>query len=443
MFDNTINFFKNSWNNIENTLNSIKALLEETKSVLSTVASIIVSIIDIFGFIGFRVIVLLISTSFILSFLNMVSPTTRKINYCMAVGTVLWLAITVNMPLQVVVLKYICIILAPILITYLVKILYQNLSSIYVFIKKQMYIYISKLIHNLYNSKKNILFSNNDYISLIFSSDLPKLEEMEGAVNTLKKLDYKPIVLENEKISLLDNNKKIIFSNYSKAQQLIQSFKSRTIKLLWCWADSYSCNEIIPDLAQMKKVKQDKYIIGGGDNSYILNFLQHQWNWQVIYGNNFNKYINKKINIAKILDNKELDLAIINTSKISKEYILKTKIVGGDLSVIVSQINTEYSMHYKNKILFLDCKCENQKILYRYLLLLYQHIIKGHYPSAIVFGNVVLEDNSSPADIIKTFSKKLQMNNIYIPFFKIKNFTFIHLNRSCMISYKNNKIILS
>ena len=273
--------------NIKSTLEGIKTTMSNIMDVLGTIGDIIGTIAEILGFIGFKVFLLLLSTSFIMWVLNLVSPVNRKINYFLSVVIVLWLAITTEMSFQSIILKYILIILSPFILIYLVNLLIKLGKIIYDTLK----VYIKRIDFPILRKKIQKL-NENDNIALLFTTDLPTLQDIEDSKSFIKNLKYNLSILENEKIALTDSQKRIIFSNELKLSQFTKSLKSKDIKLLWFWSQSYKTNELLEQLKTIEKIKQSKDIIGCGDNSYILNFLQNKWNWSVIYGENFKDFIN-------------------------------------------------------------------------------------------------------------------------------------------------------
>ena len=116
-----MDYLNNTLDYLKNTVESIKSGFGVVKDIVVSIGHVIGTIVDILGFIGFRVFILLITTSFIVWILNFVSPVSRKTNYFIAVGMVLWIGLTAKMPLQIVMLKYILIILSPFIITYIVN----------------------------------------------------------------------------------------------------------------------------------------------------------------------------------------------------------------------------------------------------------------------------------------------------------------------------------
>ena len=272
--------------NIKSTLEGIKTTMSNIMDVLGTIGDIIGTIAEILGFIGFKVFLLLLSTSFIMWVLNLVSPVNRKINYFLSVVIVLWLAITTKMSFQSIILKYILIILSPFILIYLVNFLIKLGKIIYDTLK----VYIKRIDLPILRKKIQKL-NENDNIALLFTTDLPTLQDIEDSKSFIKNLKYNLSILENEKIALTDSKKRIIFSNELKLSQFTKSSKSKDAKLLWFWSQSYKTNELLEQLKTIERIKQSKDIIGCGDNSYILNFLQNKWNWAVIYGENFKDFI--------------------------------------------------------------------------------------------------------------------------------------------------------
>lgn len=436
--DSTLDYLKSS-------LETVKSVAISTRDVLATIASIIGTIVDILGFIGFRVFILLMITSFILWFLNLVSPVSKKTNYFIGIGLVVWLAVANNMPTQTIVVKYIIIIVSPFVITFFANFLVNMLDKLYRVILKKISFGMAKINFNYLKSKNKYSLNFNDDVALLLSSDLPTLDQIDEIKELMKCWQYNLIIFEEEKISLVDNSGRIIFSNDSKINQFLKAAKLKNIKLLWFWSSDYGTNELLEYLEKNKKIPQTKLIIGSGDNSFILNFLQRKWGWEVIYGYNLKEFAIKENQnlIDNILEgSKSCMLTLVNDYKLEEEYILKGKIVGGNLSVLVNEFSSLNFLNFKNKILFLDISTEDKKNLYDKLSQLKNCIFsKNMLPKAIIFGNLMLDELSNYSDIIQCFYSVLK-NKSLIPIFQAKNFNFIRLNIKCIIEYRNNEISL-
>ncbi len=447
-----------AWSYIDSTLDYLKATLDVIKSSMSTAKDILVAIgniigtiVEILGFIGFRVFILLVTTAFVLWLLNLVSPISRKTNYVIAVGLVLWLAITAKMPVQIVVLKYVLIIISPFIITTVANFLVKNLGIIGKITMNRLRIVFARIGFSLFRKNLNKI-NYGDTIGIVFTSDLPTIDDINRSKMFFESLDYRPLVIEEEKISLVDDDKKIVFSNDLKVSQLLKSLESKDAKLLWFWSNDYSADSIINGINKIKPLKQNKYVIGCAENSFVLNFLQEKWNWKVIYGYNLKKFIEKhslnekpeKNIVENIFNSRAHSLSIINDYIIENNYFLKEKIIGSDLSVLVDSIGTNNSLTFKNRILFLDGEYDNKAIFYRSLNHLKNYMLDNSvYPKSIVFGDILLKDGLSVAEVINDFNISLKENNINIPFFKLKNFEFIELGGQCTIEYKNSSISLT
>lgn len=426
---------------LKSTIDGIKSTMSTIKDILSTIGDIIGTVVDLLGFIGFKVFILLLSTAFIMWILNLVSPINRKINYFLSVCVVLWIAITAKMPIQVVILKYVLIISLPFIITYSINFLMKNCAILY----KKWLLYKNKFSFSLF--KKNYInLKNEDNIAILLTTDLPTIDELKQAKNFINDAGYKFSLFESEKISLVDNKNKIIFSNDLKISQFEKSILSKNIKLLWFWSQSYKINEVMQKLNKIKKIKQNKEIIGGGDNSFILNFLQDKWNWHIIYGKNFKDFLLLKgnmVDLNNILTKNLFKINLINDFSLENNYFIKSKMVGSDLTVLSSSIGSNNFLNFKNKILFLSCNFRNHKIFYRELFQLINFIVDNNYtPKAIIIHNETNKNIYNTSDIINSCNNYFKENGISIPIFKIEDVDFIKLNRKYLIEYKNNEIVL-
>ncbi|HSQ97957.1 MAG TPA: hypothetical protein VLL98_04525 [Rickettsiales bacterium] len=433
-----IDYVNTTLDYLKNTLDGIKNGLISIKDIAVAIGNVISTIVDILGFIGFRVFILLITTCFIVWLLNLVSPISRKTNYFIAVGLVLWIGITANMPTQTVMLKYILIIFSPFIITSIVNFLIRNFNKYTKFITNKILLVFSKLKFK----GKIFKIEKGNKIGILFDRDLPTLDEIETINNKLKEASYEPIIVCDEKISLTDNDGKIVFSNGSMFRQFINSIKDKNIKLLWFWGSSYKDNKLIDNLLdKSKKIKQTKLVISSNNNQ-ILNFLQSKWDWKVIYGQNLKNYDNF-IDINDILSEKWFNLYLINDFEVKDGYFLKEKIVGGDLHDIVHSIGTNSQLNFKDKILFFDCIFNSKEDFYKHIMHLKNFILyKKHFPKAIILGKIIIENNLNYTDIIKEFDISFKERSLNIPIFQSTNIDFIILNTYHIINYNMGKINL-
>lgn len=427
--DTTINYIKTS-------IESIKSNFIAVKEILVSIGNIIGTIIEILGFIGFRVLLLLTITAFIAWILNLVSPISKKSNYFVAVFIVLWIGLNAKLPIQIVILKYILIILSPFFITKIVNFLIRNFEKILKILsfhsKKFLFIFCEKI------KKNNLKLQKNLKIGIVFDEDLPTINEIEDCKNILKYQEYEPIILNHKNISLVDDKKRIIFSKKLQVEQFIKSLSDKDINIVLFWGNSFIENSLINIINKKYNFKkQKKLIIGDGFNSKLFNFLQTKWNWKVFYGIN-GKNLNN-LNTNEVIKNKqEFKLNIINDFEIKNNYFLKKVVVGGNLQSIIDSIGTISELNFKNKILFFDYNDNSKIIFYKNMLHLANFIIDNKINiSSIILGKI--GNDFDYFAIIEEFNLFLKNNNIDIPIFQ-SNIEYLLLNEKHIIKMEKDNI---
>lgn len=429
--DTTINYIKTSVESIRSSFIAIKEILVSIGNILGT-------IIDILGFIGFRVLLLLIITAFVAWILNLVSPISKKTNYFVAVGVVLWIGLTAKLPIQVVILKYILIILSPFLITKIVNFVVKNFEKI---LKISLF-YFKKFLFLLCDRIRNgnLKLQKNLKIGIVFDEDLPTINEIEDCKKNLKCMQYEPVVLSSKNISLVDDKKRIVFSKKLQIEQFVDTLTDKKIKVMLFWGNSFIENGLINDIDRKYNFrKQKKLVIGNGSNGKLFNFLQTKWNWKVFYGVNGKNLGN--LNIEELVnDKKEFKLGIVNDFKIENDYFLKKVVVGGDLQSIIDSIGTASELNFKNKILFFDYNSASKVIFYKNMIHLAEFIIKSRFvPICIVLGKI--GNDFDYFEIIDEFDSLLRGADINFPIFQ-SNINYLLLNEKHIIKIQENDILL-
>jgi muramoyltetrapeptide carboxypeptidase LdcA involved in peptidoglycan recycling len=409
MFDEAIESLKTSIASFKETLEAIYQTIVQIKELIGGIA-------DILGFIGLRVIILLITNGFILWILNLSSPSTRKTNNFISLGLVIYIACRANMPWDVVIFKYLIIILFPLFIVQFIRGMVLVFRTSYKLVDKKVNKYVAK--KTLFIGK--LRMPQEPKISVLFSSLLP---------NKIELIDIKDTIKQKSQILLLDNTGNIVFNNENKLKQFRESFEDKNIDLVWCYGTKYGANEMVKLLERTEKIAQNKYIIGNGDNSFLLNFLQDSWGWKVVFSANYNQrgIPNKK---------EQYDLKLINNHsfKDEKNWIIKKRIVASDLSVFPIQ-----PVSCDRKILFLSGIVENEILLYRYLIQVEKILHDNKQrPEAIIIGDLNIEVDM--AKIIYDFNNELKKNALYIPIFYTTELGFVVSNEKCLIEYKNDEI---
>lgn len=180
-----------------NPFSAISDTLGATKEVATGIAKVMGTIIDVLGFIGLRVLLLLLVTGLFLWFVNMVSPLSKKTNYFMGILVGLLIAIKANLSFNPFILKYLLIILLP-------------------FIASYVFVYLIRFSKFL--TKKFILLSKNWIYNLIKKH---KKQNCDFVVNIKKR------IVDNQKGNTKSKtlNKKIHLSRYSGVSRFYKSIK--------------------------------------------------------------------------------------------------------------------------------------------------------------------------------------------------------------------------
>jgi hypothetical protein len=106
------------------------------KSAVIGIWQVFALIGDVLGFLGLRVLVLLIINFFFLWFLNLISPLDKKLNYFLSVAVGLYVAIRAKMPFSNVISKYLLVIFFPYILSYSIHYGWKFLKWFFTPVKK-------------------------------------------------------------------------------------------------------------------------------------------------------------------------------------------------------------------------------------------------------------------------------------------------------------------
>ena len=87
---------------------------------------------------------------------------------------------------------------------------------------------------------------------------MPTLDEIENCKNVIKLQEYQLIILNSKNISLVDKNKKIIFSRDLQVEQFVNSLNEKDIDVLIFWGNSFKENYLISTLNNKYNFKKQK-----------------------------------------------------------------------------------------------------------------------------------------------------------------------------------------
>jgi muramoyltetrapeptide carboxypeptidase LdcA involved in peptidoglycan recycling len=244
------------------------------------------------------------------------------------------------------------------------------------------------------------MIKKGDIVDIIFPATCCNEKEISQIKNYVKSTLglVARIILEKEITPTSKENSDNEFPSYraeKRFEQLYQALKSDS-KIIWCARGGYGSGDLLPMLAQAKKIKQTKLFIGFSDIVSIGNFLQQKWGWKIIAAPVLLQLARGDIKSESEQELKSLifgektrfNYDLISLNKSTK--LIKSEIVGGCLSVLAGHFSGNYQINFANKILFLEDEGEDGERLDRYFRQIIEVILKTKKsPSAILLGNFI------------------------------------------------------
>ena len=212
------------------------------------------------------------------------------------------------------------------------------------------------------------------------------------------------------------NSDKVRFETLKKA------FENPDSDIVWCVRGGYGSLRLLSFLNTMKKPKKKKILIGYSDITTLHSFVRMRWGWTSLHAPLVDGIGAGKSNLKslaylkKIIYNKKEEIVFDKlkplNQKAKQSKVIKGKVVGGNLSVLVTQIGTRWQEDLKGKILFLEDIGERGYAIDRMLL---QMQMSGFLKSAkaIVFGEFTggAESNGKLLwkPVMERFAKSMQV----------------------------------
>jgi muramoyltetrapeptide carboxypeptidase len=288
------------------------------------------------------------------------------------------------------------------------------------------------LVKNSQNKKliKPARLKNGNTIALVTPGSYITEQEKEESINNLKSLGFN--VTYSDK--LMQKNGYFSASDEERAADLNEMFKRKDIQGIMCARGGYGCARILPHLDYDLIEDNPKALIGFSDVTALQYAIFKNTGLITFHGpvsiSTFSSFSNK--NFRNVLLNPSDELALEN-SKTGNNYNpygiiviadgkAEGELVGGNLSIVVSLIGTEYDLDFSNKIVFLEEFIEEP---YRIDRMLTQMIQAGKFENAagIALGvfklcepdtaNPSFKDSFSLMEVLKDRVGKLGIPVVY------------------------------
>ena len=297
--------------------------------------------------------------------------------------------------------------------------------------------------------KSNQGLQAGDKIALITPSGPITKSKLETAIENMKQLGLVPIY-DNQ---VLDKDGYLAGSDKQRLDGLHQAFANKKIKGVWCIRGGYGATRFL-DQINLNLIKANrKPLIGYSDITALLNTIQQQTGNPCYHGpvagSKFYPYTMK--HLAPLFHpNKEhtISLSSDNEKRAKEEEIYRYtvihdgvaegKLVGGNLSLLVSLIGTKHQVKTKKKLVFIEDIGEQP---YRVDRMLTQLISAGFFDkvSGVIFGIFAgcerKDENSwTLLQVIKDRMSAIQKPVVY-------GFSFGHIRHQCTFPIGSHAIL--
>ena len=226
-----------------------------------------------------------------------------------------------------------------------------------------------------------------DTIALVTPGSYITEQEKEESINNLRGLGFKVIYSDR----LMQKNGYFSATDEERAADLNEMFERKDVQGIMCARGGYGCARILPYLDYELIENNPKPLIGFSDVTALQYALYNKCNLITFHGpvsiSTFNSFSVR--NFENVLMNPKQQTELVNSTNgnINNPYGITAisegkaegELVGGNLSIVVSMIGTEYDIDFSDKIIFLEEFLEEP---YRIDRMLTQMIQAGKFENA-------------------------------------------------------------
>ena len=203
---------------------------------------------------------------------------------------------------------------------------------------------------------------SGDKLGIVAPGSYISEEELQDSIKNLNQLGFE--TTHSEKILLQSGY--FAGSDKDRADDLMEKFLDKSVKGIVCARGGYGCSRILPMLDYDVIRSNPKILIGYSDITALLYGIYQKSGLITFHGpvgtSSFNDY--SVDNFKRVLMNPERSKTFKNSTSGEDENVYgvtsivkgkgKGRLVGGNLSIMVSLIGTEYDVDYSGKIIFIE-----------------------------------------------------------------------------------------
>ena len=201
-----------------------------------------------------------------------------------------------------------------------------------------------------------------DVIGIVTPGSYITKEELNDSIKNIEELGFKSVYSDK----VLEMNGYFSSKDKVRADDLMRMFLRKDVNAILCARGGYGCSRILPLLDYEVIKNNPKILIGYSDVTALLLSITHITGLVTFHGpvgiSSFNELTTKYFNEVLIEGKskiKMLSAAEENSDEPNEFYTISNGtatglLAGGNLSVLVSLIGTEYDMDFQGKIIFLE-----------------------------------------------------------------------------------------
>ncbi|WP_415061466.1 S66 peptidase family protein [Bdellovibrio sp.] len=201
---------------------------------------------------------------------------------------------------------------------------------------------------------------DGDVIDVVAPGYPSQAHEVDGARDFLLKWKLQPRI-----------PKGLIKSHFLHAHEdehrfafLKAAIESKDSQVIWCLRGGYGSNRLVPMLSKLKKPKEPKLLIGISDITSLHTFFVQEWGWKPLHAPLLDRLGRNLVppklekELHRILFGEQTHVEFKKLKPLneaaSKVRNLKSKVVGGNLTVLQSTMGTPWQIQARNSLLFVE-----------------------------------------------------------------------------------------
>lgn len=237
------------------------------------------------------------------------------------------------------------------------------------------------------NVLKPKALNKGDLIGIVTPGSYITQDELNDSIKNIESLGFKAVYSDK----VLEMNGYFSANDKDRADDLMNMFLRKDVNAIMCARGGYGCSRILLLLDYSVIKNNPKVLIGYSDVTALLLGITHKTGLITFHGpvgvSSFNEFTKKYFNEILVEGKKKTKMISVTDDKPdepSEIYTIRKgkcsgKLVGGNLSVMVSLIGTEYDTDFADKIIFIE---EIGEEPYRVDRMLTQMIQSGKFKNA-------------------------------------------------------------